>query len=124
MIVNEKGFIEIEIKELINWKEEEGCIVSDKITKEGYKVGFMYREKPDEGKSDSGWRFFAGNETEEYVNDSRNYHIFALNTISNYDSDIIPYLNSKIGSKYIRINSKEFEVDDGTKRIFIEKQKG
>lgn len=53
------GYIDIEVENLIDWEEPngEGCLVSDKITKEGYKVGYMYREKPDEGVPDSGWRF-------------------------------------------------------------------
>lgn len=63
-------FIKIKVENLIDWKEPngEGCIVSDKITKEGYKVGYMYREQPDEGRPDSGWRFMAGNEDDEYMN--------------------------------------------------------
>ena len=86
-------FIKIKVENLIDWKEPngEGCIVSDKITKEGYKVGYMYREQPDEGRPDSGWRFMAGNEDDEYMNNPNNHHIFAVNTICNYDKDIIPY---------------------------------
>ena len=61
----------------------------------------MYRENPSEGNPDSGWRFLAGNEDEVYMNDSDNHHVFALNTICNYDRDIIPYLKSVIGSAYI-----------------------
>lgn len=117
-------FLKIEVEKLINWEEPngEGCIVSDRITKEGFKVGYMYREHPLEGRPDSGWRFMAGNEDEDYMNDANNHHIFAINTICNYDRDIIPYLNSEIGSAYIRIDSSKFEVDDGTKEIFIDKQ--
>ena len=120
----ENEFIKIDIKKLIEWNEPngEGCIVSDKITKEGWKVGYMYREMPDEGKPDSGWRFMAGNEDEEYMDNPNNLHIFAINTICNYDSDIIPYLNSEIGSAYIRIDSNKFEIDTRTKPIFLEKQ--
>ena len=33
---NENGFIDIEVKQLLDWEENEGCIVSDKITKEGW----------------------------------------------------------------------------------------
>ena len=118
-------FIKIDIQKLIQWNEPngEGCLASDKITKEGYKVGYMYREQPDEGKPDSGWRFMAGNEDDEYINDPKNLHIFALNTICNYDKDIIPYLKSKPGIAYIRISNDKFEVDDGSKPVFIDKQK-
>ena len=117
-------FIKIKIEKLIDWDEPngEGCIVSDKITKDGFKVGYMYRETPDEGRPDSGWRFMAGNEDDEYNNNPSNHHIFAINTICNYDKDIIPYLKSKVGSVYIRINNKDFEIDDGSKPIFVEKQ--
>ena len=120
----EKDFIKIEVKELIDWNEPngEGCIVSDKITKDGYKVGYMYREEPSMDMPDSGWRFMAGNEDDEYMNNFLNHHIFAINTICNYDPDIIPYLHSKIGSTYIRVDNKSFELDDRTKPIFIDKQ--
>ncbi len=117
-------FIKIKVEKLIDWNEPngEGCIASDRITKEGFKVGYMYREEPTVGNPDSGWRFMAGNEDDDYMNNPHNHHIFALNTICNYDQDIIPYLNSKIGSAYIRINESEFIVDDRTKPIFVDKQ--
>ena len=39
-----KDFIKIEVKNLIDWHggNGDGCFVSDMITKEGYKVGYMY----------------------------------------------------------------------------------
>ena len=119
-----KDFIKIEVKKLVEWNEQngEGCLVSDMVTKEGYKVGYMYRENPDAGIPDSGWRFLAGNESDEYINNPDNCHIMAINTVCNYDPDIIPYINSKIGSALIRINDKEFEIDNGDKPIFIDKQ--
>ena len=119
-----KDFIKIEVKKLVEWNEPngEGCLVSDMVTKEGYKVGYMYRENPDAGIPDSGWRFLAGNESDEYINNPDNCHIMAINTVCNYDPDIIPYINSKIGSAFIRINDKEFEIDNGDKPIFIDKQ--
>jgi hypothetical protein len=74
------------------------CIASDKITVEGYKVGYMYREQPD-FITDSGWRFFSGYESEDYVNTPENLMIYDLNTIANYDKSIIPYLNLDIGTE-------------------------
>lgn len=125
-IFNKKkdDFIKIKIEKIIDWNEPngEGCMVSDMITKEGYKVGYMYREQPDNGNPDSGWRFMAGNEDDDYMNNPNNHHIFAINTICNYDKDIVPYLKSEIGSVYIRVNSNTFEIDDGTKSIFVDKQ--
>ena len=121
---NKNEYIKIEVKKLIDWNEpnKEGCIVSDKITKEGYKVGYMYRENPTSNMPDSGWRFLAGNEDASFMNAPKNHHVFAINTICNYDSDIIPYLNSNIGSAFIRVEGNKFIEDDGSKAIFIEKQ--
>lgn len=118
---DENGYIDIKVEHLIDWNEPngEGCLVSDKITKEGYKVGYMYREKPDGGVPDSGWRFLAGNEEDAYVDNSNNCHIFSLNTICNYDQAIIPYLQSAIGKAYIRTSEFKFEEDNGDKPIFV-----
>ena len=123
MKLDKNDFIKIEVEDLIDWNEPngEGCIVSDKITKEGYKVGYMVREKPMDIYPDSGWRFMAGNEDGEYMNNSDNHHIFDINTVCNYDRDIIPYLHTDIGSEYIRIDANSFEVDEGLKEIFIQK---
>ena len=67
----------------------------------------MYREKPD-NKFDSGWRFLAGDESEEYMNDLKNMDIFKLNTICNYDPDIIEFLESPVGSKFYRDKKGRF----------------
>ena len=82
------------------------CLVSDKITVDGMKVGFMYREKP-EDKDDSGWRFLSGTETEEYMDDENNTMIFDVNVVANYDAAIIPYLKSKVGTELERIEGSD-----------------
>ena len=51
-------------------------------------ICYMYREEPD-NMYDSGWRFFAGCETDEYVNDPDNIGIYDLSTIES----IYPYLS-------------------------------
>ena len=77
---------------LSDWKGADGCIATNRITVEGYKVGYCYREKPD-GDWDSGWRFTAGDESEEYMDDPNNAGIYKLNTICNDDPDIIALLH-------------------------------
>ena len=32
-----------------DWKGADGCIATNRITVEGYKVGYCYREEPDGG---------------------------------------------------------------------------
>lgn len=78
------------------------CIASNRITVDGEKVGFMYRESR-EDSDDSGWRFVSGDETEEYMNNNLNFMMFDVNYIANLDRAIIPYLNYKTGSEFERV---------------------
>ena len=79
-----------------------GCFATDHITVEGSPVGYMYREDPD-NDVDSGWRFFSGRESQEYVDDASNTSFYDVNTIANYDPAIIPYLGSPEGTQLERV---------------------
>lgn len=70
-----------------------GAFATDRITVDGKKVGYMYRESTVR-KEDSGWRLFSGDEDQAYVNDLSHTGIYAVNTIANYDPDILPYLDT------------------------------
>jgi len=83
-----------------------GCIASDKITVDGYQVRFIYREAPD-NEWDSGWRFLAGDEDDAYMSDPDNHAIYDVNTIANYDSSIIPFLNAREGSAFEKTRGGE-----------------
>ena len=87
------------------------CIASNKITIEGMKIEYMYKEKPT-NEIDSGWRFFAGTEDEKYTNNPDNFGIFDLNTICNYDESIIPYLKSQVGDSFEKTNGKFTKIID------------
>lgn len=67
---------------------------------DGCKVGECYRLEPDRGDEgwDSGWNFLAGDEDEEYCDDSRNFSIYDLNTLCNHDPDMIPLLGMPYGT--------------------------
>lgn len=86
-----------------------GCIATDKITVDGLSVGYMYIEEPD-NKTDSGWRFFSGTEDQDYVDDPDNLCVYAVNTIANYDRDIIPYLGLPIGTALERNSKNIFAI--------------
>ena len=77
------------------------CIASDRITVDGIRVGYCYREIPDV-EADSGWRFFADDETQAYVDCAGNLGFYDINTIANYDPDIIPLLDAPQGSAFER----------------------
>ena len=70
-----------------------GCFITDRVTVDGLKIGYMYREQSNKPE-DSGWRFFSGDETNEYIDDLSHTGIYAVNTAANYDSDIIPLLET------------------------------
>ena len=81
-----------------------GAIATDRITVDGKKVGYMYRTRP-YNKQDSGWAFLAGDESEAYMDDSKNHEIYDVNTIANYDTEIIPLLDAPVGSAFIRTSA-------------------
>ena len=98
-----------DVKHLLpDWEGADGCIATNRITVEGYKVGYCYREEPD-GGWDSGWRFTAGDESEAYMDDPNNAGIYKLNTICNDDPDIIPLLNTPAPCAFERDGNGVFQ---------------
>jgi hypothetical protein len=69
------------------------CLITDRVMVDGLKIGYMYREEPDNAL-DSGWRFFAGDESQSYVDEPSHLGFYAVNTTANCDPDIIPYLET------------------------------
>lgn len=97
-----------------------GCIVSRQIA-EGRSIGYMYRDeespglgKTEEGEdtggkwADTGWRFFAGDESDEYINHADNAAIWSLNTVCNIDPTILGYVEAKGGSAFGRDENGEW----------------
>ena len=93
-----------ELKQLYEGDGPQGCIATDRIVVDGVPVGYCYREEPDAGDEawDSGWRFTAGDESDAYMDDPDRSGIYALNTICNYDPEVIPLLDSEPGTAWSR----------------------
>ena len=100
-----------DIRSILDWEGPEGCFASDRITVDGCRVGYMYREPPEEAFADSGWRFFEGNENKKYVQNPNKFGIYTLNTICNYDPDIIPLLNAPYGTAFVRCMDGAFRKE-------------
>ncbi len=85
------------------------CICSDRILCDGYRVAVMVRDEPI-NETDSGWRFFAGDEDQAYLEEtaSNNFGVVPLNLVCNYSHDIVPFLEAPVGYKYIRANDDFF----------------
>ena len=115
---NEKFYAKIiERRNLFNRK----AIVSAMILREGYKVGYMLRFEPRDG-DDSGWQLLAGNEDDNYINNVKNLGLVPLGYVCELDPDILKYIDQPVGTNLIRISSHEFEADDRSKKIFVEKR--
>lgn len=93
-----------DLKELYQGEGPQGCVASDRILVDGARVGYCCRVTPDAGDEtwDSGWRFVAGDESDAYMDDPDRSGIYALNTLCNYDPDIIPLLDSEPGTAWSR----------------------
>jgi hypothetical protein len=77
------------------------CLASDRITVDGMKVGYMYREEPVDDAG-SGWHYFAGDENQQCADNPDCFGIYDLNTICNHDRAVIPYLSAPFGSAFGR----------------------
>lgn len=101
-----------ELKPLLkDWKGAQGCMSTDKITVEGKEIGYMYRQ-PGINEFDSGWRFLAGDESDQYLNDPDNWEFYGLNTICNYTPDILEHLDSPPGIAYARDNQGKLKAEE------------
>lgn len=88
-----------------------GAIATDKITLDGNRVDFMRRTEPDR-EEDSGWEFYGGGETQEYIDNPDNSGVYAVNTICKYDPDIIPFLTYPPGTEIERNEDGRLELID------------
>ena len=97
-----------ELSEEINYMRKTiGYALASKwLVENNMKVRFMYREEPDDA-SDSGWRFFSGDESDEYVNNPENIGLYSIETISQIDPDIIPLLSNDVGTAFERESGNE-----------------
>ncbi|MBL9147562.1 MAG: DUF2185 domain-containing protein [Phycisphaerae bacterium] len=80
------------------------CFATDRITVDGVRVGYMYREDPDRPE-DSGWRFLSGDESDAYMDNADNHGIYDVNTIANLDREILPFVHASVGSRFFRDDS-------------------
>ena len=86
---------------LTGWEGPSGCLATNRILVDGEPVGYCYREPPC-GDWDSGWRFTAGDESDEYMRSPRHSDIYTLNCLANYDRDILPVLRTPAPCAFAR----------------------
>lgn len=89
-----------------------GCFVTDRVSMEGAPIQYAERQLPNPNFPDSGWKFMAGDETNEYLSDINNIGVFTLNHIANYDEGILPILDAPVGSVYERNQNGDFVLKE------------
>ena len=77
------------------------CFVTQRVLREGSRVGYLYREEPDHEK-DSGWRLTAGDESTEYLNEPGNIAFVSLGAVLNLDDSFVSLIESPVGSAFAR----------------------
>jgi hypothetical protein len=88
-----------------------GCIVSDRITVDGAPIGWITRDASSRPE-DSGWAFFAGDESQDYMDEPDNFSVWHVNDIANVDRAIVPLLYAAPGARYERDGTGFVEAPD------------
>lgn len=90
------------------------AFVTNRILRDGQAIRFLYREAPDDDQ-DSGWRFTAGDETDEYMEESDNISYVSLGAVLSSDDSVLHLLDEPEGSAFKR------DVASG---LFVPDQRG
>ncbi|MGB4881651.1 MAG: DUF2185 domain-containing protein [Neisseria sp.] len=85
------------------------CIATKAVSEHGEAVGFMYREAP-VFENDSGWRFFSGNESDEYTENPDNFTVYNVSDITQTNPALAALTNQAEGSAWELNDSGEFEA--------------
>ena len=78
---------------LFNWLGADQCLATNRILADGAPVGYCYREAPYNAQ-DSGWRFTAGDESDDYMGDPACTGVHNLEQIAACDAAILPILKT------------------------------
>ena len=87
------------------------AFVSASVAREHRPVGWLYREAPDRDV-DSGWRMFAGDETQEYLDDPSNAILVPLRELIAADPELEELLSTPAPAAYERTSEGRFVPAD------------
>lgn len=97
------------------------AIVSKIIREDGWKICYGMRDEPTR-ESDSGWYFCAGDESDDYVNDSANLELWSIESVLMYDQSLSEFITAPYGTAIVRVDHDKFEIDAPGKRMLVEKR--
>lgn len=77
-------------------------LVSNLLTgPDGVPVGFAFRSKAADPE-DSGWNFWSGEETEDYIKDPDNFSRFPIGRFLKLDDSLLDIIESEVGTSWER----------------------
>jgi hypothetical protein len=85
------------------------AIVSARVARDRQPVGWMYREDPDHS-DDSGWRVFAGDETDAYIDDPSNATALPLRDLLEADPALEQLLRTPAPCRFERSEDGPFRA--------------
>jgi hypothetical protein len=88
------------------------AIVSARVLGDGEPVRWLYREPPDRDE-DSGWRLFAGDEPEEYLDDAAHARAVPLRDLLPLDARLEGLFAAPVGSAFARDDDGPFTAVEG-----------
>ena len=91
--------------------ENRTAFVTKRLVERKSKIGFAYREKPD-NEIDSGWRCFVGVENQEYVDNPANLLLYSIEDIIKLDDSIKSILNSEINTAFEKVDTGFKQITD------------
>jgi len=88
-------------------------IASNEVMEEGKTIGYLYREEP-EDDTDSGWRVFSGEESQEYADEPTNFSMYNASTIIEREPMVVRCLDSQYPIAFERdpVSGKFLKVED------------
>lgn len=90
---------EREWTEMFDIRQE--CLITRQALEEE-RIGYMYRQEPEEDFTDCGWRFMTGEETEEYVSNPGNILVFRYSDVCNIEPSVRAYFYAEYGKQYVK----------------------
>lgn len=83
----------------------QACFVTSRVLEDEQPVGALYRENPQDAEEEmpnfSGWNIMAGDEDDDYLDNSDNWHFVSLGTVLNIDDRFIDVLDAPYDSEFV-----------------------
>lgn len=87
---------------------------SNRVMLDKAPVGYIYREQPS-NENDSGWRVFAGDESQEYADNPDNFALYNASTLVELDPSLLQVLGADFPIAFERdsVTGEFIRIEEG-----------